>query len=92
VDDIIDVGGNKVNPAEVEEAAYKLPEVCHVKASGELDPFLGQHISLSVQIAEGESITKREFRAKLSQLLDREKLPHRITFEEIPITLRFKKR
>ena len=91
IDDIINVGGVKVYPGEIEQAAYGLSEVCYAKASGEPDPFLGQHIRLNLQLVDGVSVSKREIRAKLSQLLVREKMPHRIEFQSVPITARFKR-
>ncbi len=90
-DETINVGGVKVQPGEIEDAAQKLPEVCYARVSGEPDPFLGQHIRLVVQLIEGASITRAAFRTRLLQLLDREKMPHRIEFEEVSITARFKK-
>ena len=90
-DDVINVGGIKVYPSEIEEVAYTLPEVCFAKAVGEPDPFLGQHIELVVQLVEGISMGKRELRSKLSKLLDREKMPHHFKFEQVPISARFKK-
>ena len=89
-DEVINVGGIKVHPKEIEEAAYALPEVCYAKVQGEPNPLLGQHIRLDVHLVEGVSISKGEIRAKLSKLLGREKMPHRIGFREIPITDRFK--
>lgn len=90
-DDVINVGGLKVQPRDVEDAVYNLPEVCYAKASGEDDPFLGQHITLSVQLVEGVTISKRELRAKLSRLLDRDRMPHRIRFQQVAISERFKR-
>ena len=91
IDEVINVGGIKVQPAEVEEAAFRLPEVCYAKAEGEPDPFLGQHIRLRVQLVEGVSLSRREIRSKLAKLISREKMPHRIDFEEVPLTARFKR-
>ena len=62
IDEVINVGGIKVQPAEVEEAALRLPEVCYAKAEGEPDPFLGQHIRFTVQLVEWVSLSKREIR------------------------------
>ena len=91
VDDVINVGGVKVHPTEVEEAAYGLPEVCYARACAEPDPFLGQHIRLELQLVDGVSVGKKEIRSKLSRVLVREQMPHRIEFQDIPITARFKR-
>jgi len=91
VDDLINVGGVKIQPGEIEQAAYGLPEVCYAKASGEPDPFLGQHIRLNLQLVDGVTTNRAEIRKKLSRLLVREKMPHRIEFQSVPITARFKR-
>jgi len=91
IDDVINVGGVKVHPGEIEQAAYGLSEVCYAKPIGEPDPFLGQHIRLNLQLVEGVSVSKREIRDKLSQVLVRDKMPHRIEFQTVPITARFKR-
>ena len=91
IDEVINVGGIKVQPAEVEEAALRLPEVCYAKAEGEPDPFLGQHIRLTVQLVEGVSLSKREIRRKLAKLVSREKMPHRIDIGQVALTARFKR-
>lgn len=66
-------------------------EVCYAKVRGEPDPLLGQDIRLEVQLVDGVTLSKREIRGKLSKLLDRDMMPHRIEFQEVPITTRFKR-
>lgn len=91
-DEIINIGGIKVYPGEVEDAACDVQGVVYARAGGEPDPILGEHIRLTVQLEEGLKLSRREFRRELSQRLNRDRMPHKIEFGEVELTTRFKKR
>jgi acyl-coenzyme A synthetase/AMP-(fatty) acid ligase len=56
VSDIINVGGEKVYPAEVESAVLQLENICQVVAYGVANPLLGQTISVDVVLENPEEI------------------------------------
>lgn len=92
--DIINVGGQKVFPAEVEAAIKELPEVLEVVVSGRPNPMLGSTVSCKIRTIEG-SVGGSEFRSQLRrhlmQSLEPYKVPTRIELvEESLTTSRFK--
>ncbi|MGU9982320.1 long-chain fatty acid--CoA ligase [Phreatobacter sp. HK31-P] len=89
--DVINVGGQKILPSEIERAALLHPAVALAKAWGGRNPITGEHIEVAVQLRDGETLTRedmmRHFRAHLPQGLH----PHRVRFEAIAVGHRFKK-
>ncbi|HEV7266442.1 MAG TPA: long-chain fatty acid--CoA ligase [Falsiroseomonas sp.] len=51
--DVINVGGEKVLPSEVEAVINELPEVAEVAVSGEPHPILGNIVTASIRMAAG---------------------------------------
>lgn len=72
---MVNVGGFKVNPHEVEEALLKIPQVTKVKVFGKSNPVLGQILMADVV---AENITEKEIRSKLC--LQKFKIPRIINF------------
>jgi long-chain acyl-CoA synthetase len=68
-DDIINVGGYKVAPTEVEAAALSLPMVSDCICVAGHHPILGTVLKLVVVPTEGQQLNKRELAAALSQRL-----------------------
>lgn len=52
--EIINVGGQKVYPAEVESVLLEMDEVCDVTIRGERNPLLGQHVVAVVNLRQPE--------------------------------------
>lgn len=63
--EIVNVGGQKVYPAEVEKVIAELPNVIDVAVSGEPHLLLGQVVVAVVQLREG--IPDLEFKRKMTQ-------------------------
>lgn len=75
IDDIINVGGYKVSPQEVEEAASTLPEVEDCICIPYRHPILGNALKLLVQLTEGATLDKPRIARYLSTRLERHKVP-----------------
>lgn len=90
--EVLNVGGLKILPGEVERVALLHPDVLHAKAVGVPNPITGQHIEVTVQPREGATLDRRavmnHFRAHLVKQLS----PHRVIVGEVPLSHRFKKR
>jgi acyl-coenzyme A synthetase/AMP-(fatty) acid ligase len=89
--DWINIGGEKVLPEVVEQAALESSEVLLAKAEGVANPITGQHIELTVQLKEGANTTRREMKKYLSSRLPPAFMPQRIKFDEVKVNHRFKK-
>lgn len=93
--DLINVGGKKVYPAEVENALKELAEVMEVTVKGEPNPLLGQVVAATVWPAPGADETALRVRIKqhAATRLEPYKIPARIQFAngDSHSTSRFKK-
>lgn len=80
--DIINVGGEKVFPSEVESVIMELPGVEDCLALAEPNMITGQAVSVQIVAAEGQEETalKREIRRHCRERLDAYKAPARIRF------------
>lgn len=74
-DDIINTGGFKVAPPEVEEAALSHPMVKDCICISQPHPILGQAPALLVVLNEGYSLDKRQLALHISSKLERYKVP-----------------
>lgn len=93
--DIINVGGRKVYPAEVESVVKEVPDVFEVTVRGEANAILGQIVTARVWARPGidEQVLRREIRRHAAARLDDFKVPVRIEFSRDTefSTERFKK-
>ena len=80
-DDLINVGGFKVSPAEVEEAALSLPGVRDCVCVGVPHPVTGQQLKLLVVLEAGVSLDKRRLAHHLHTRLEAYKVP--LLYEEV---------
>ena len=89
--DVINVGGQKILPGEIERVALLHPAVELAAASGGRNPITGEHVEVLVQAKAGETLTRedmmRHFRAHLPPGLQ----PHRVRFGEVAVGHRFKR-
>ena len=69
---MINVGGEKVYPAEIESVIYELDNVSDVTAFGEKNPISGQVVSVKVTLIKEEN--SKGFKKRLKKYC-REKLP-----------------
>jgi long-chain acyl-CoA synthetase len=63
--DIINVGGQKVYPAEVEAVIQSMPNVLQVVVSAESHPLMGQVVKATIQLAQMEN--EKTFKSSLRQ-------------------------
>jgi acyl-CoA synthetase (AMP-forming)/AMP-acid ligase II len=83
--EIINRGGEKVSPREVDEALMDHPAVLQVVAFAVPHDMLGEDVAAAVILREGEKATEQQLRAFLSERLAPFKVPRKIVFlYEIP--------
>ncbi len=91
--DLINVGGQKVYPAEVESVLLRVPGVLEAAVRGEPNPLLGQVVVASIRLKEGmdpETI-RHEARRTCAAALSSYKRPVKISIVNHPLhTDRFK--
>lgn len=93
--EMINVGGEKVSPAEVESVILEVPGVVDCTVFGQTSPITGQIVAAKVVIREGcdEATMKTAIRSHCSQKLARYKVPVKITFSDAALFgSRFKKK
>lgn len=94
VTDLINVGGQKVYPAEIEEVIMSLPNVVDVAVYGESNPLLGQIIVARIALAEPEPLDTLKARVRLGckERLAAYKVPARVVVADgVLYTARYKK-
>lgn len=91
VSDVINVGGLKFMPSEVERVALAFPNVSLVKIMPKQNPITGQHVELLVQPVAGSELNKESFMVFLKERLQPHMVPKRIRVESVPVGHRFKK-
>ena len=85
--ELINVGGYKVNPGEVENAILALDGVRQALVYGKANSILGNVLCADVQLEEGFALTELEIRKALASQLQEFKIPRRIKFiEEMSLT------
>jgi len=86
-DDIINIGGEKVLPFEIEEIVKQIPEVLDVAAFGIKNEIFGQVIKLHIVKSKESNIDKSKILIHCMKNLEKFKIPNKIEFvEEIPKT------
>lgn len=94
VSDIINVGGQKVYPAEVESVLQSMSNVKDAVVYGKANPLLGSVVSAKISLhnAEDLSVFKSRMRAYCRDKLDAYKIPAIIELvDDVLITCRHKK-
>jgi acyl-CoA synthetase (AMP-forming)/AMP-acid ligase II/acyl carrier protein len=85
--ELINRGGEKIAPAEVEDALLTHPSVRQAAAFGIPDSILGEEVAAAVVLADGSHTTAAELRSFAAQLLSAPKVPRRIlVLKELPTT------
>jgi acyl-CoA synthetase (AMP-forming)/AMP-acid ligase II len=83
--EIINRGGEKISPREVDEALMNHPAVLQAVAFAVPHPMLGEDVGAAVVLREGLTATEQELAAFLSERLAAFKTPKKILFlAEIP--------
>lgn len=89
-DTLINVGGLKVLPSEVEHAALQFAGICLARAEGRANPVTGMHVELLCQVEKDVSIDKKAFLRHLRALLPPHAVPARLVFGQVPVGHRYK--
>ncbi|MEN9628858.1 MAG: hypothetical protein RJA10_2085 [Pseudomonadota bacterium] len=83
--EIINRGGEKVSPREVDEILMDHPAVAQVVCFGMPHPKLGEEVAAAVVLREGHAATERDLQAFVSQRAAEFKVPKKIlVMDEIP--------
>lgn len=83
--EIINRGGEKISPREIDEVLLEHPAVAQVVAFAMPDPKLGEEVAAAIVLREGATLEKRELLAFAAQRLADFKLPRELVFvDEIP--------
>ena len=85
--ELVNRGGKKFHPREIEEILYASPKVLHAAIVGMPDPRLGERNCLCVVPRRGQDVTLEEMIALLDGRVATYKLPEALElFEELPFT------
>jgi acyl-CoA synthetase (AMP-forming)/AMP-acid ligase II len=83
--EIINRGGEKVSPREVDEILMDHPAVAQVVCFGMPHPKLGEEVAAAVVLREGQTTTERELQAFVGTRAAEFKVPKKILIlDEIP--------
>ena len=85
-EEMINVGGEKVNPAEVEAVLLELPGVAAARVTGEAHPITGQIVVATLQAAPGtgaEDLGLKVVRRHCRERLAPYKVPMKVAFGEL---------
>jgi acyl-CoA synthetase (AMP-forming)/AMP-acid ligase II len=83
--DMIDSGGVKVYPKDIEEIACNHPEVREAAVFGIPHPRLGEEVAVAVHLRPGRAITAEELQAHVAQHLAAFKVPSRVLILDAPL-------
>lgn len=87
--DVINVGGQKVHPAEVEELLQQLDTIAEVAVYGEANPILGAVVACRVRPTQPDmaaSALKMAIRAHLAEKVEPYKIPQRVVVTQQPLS------
>ncbi|MBA2708794.1 MAG: long-chain fatty acid--CoA ligase [Gemmatimonadaceae bacterium] len=90
--EILNVGGLKILPGEVERVALLHPDVLRAKAIGVANPITGQHIEVICEPRPGASLDRRTMMTHFRSHLQKQLSPHRVTIGEVAVSHRFKQK
>lgn len=88
--EVINVGGLKFMPSELERVALEFEGVEFVKAEGKSNPITGQHVELFVQAKE-TNFNSANMKIFLENKLPKHMIPRRIKLSKINIGHRYKR-
>lgn len=89
--EVINVGGLKVLPEEIESCALQHPDVLWAKAMGKPNPLTGQHIEIRCQPKDGIELDRRDLRKFFQERLPYHMRPHGIVIGDVVIGHRHKR-
>lgn len=81
-DDIIKTRGEKVSPAEVENALHRIPGVREAAVVGMPDPLLGEAVCAYVVADPAAALTPKAIRVAAAELLEAYMVPSRVILHD----------
>jgi oxalate---CoA ligase len=78
--ELINRGGEKISPSEIDDALQRHPDVAEAAAFAAPHPRLGEDVAAAVVLREGATVTPLELREFLLPRLAQFKIPRRIVF------------
>lgn len=90
--EVLNVGGLKILPGEVERVALLHPDVLRVKAVGVANPITGQHIEVTVEPRDGATLDRREMMSHFRAHMQKQLSPHRVVIGKVAVSHRFKQK
>jgi long-chain acyl-CoA synthetase len=90
--EIINVGGLKILPSEIERVALLYPDVLRAKAFGVANPLTGQHVEVVCEPRAGATLDRRALMTHFRSHLQKQVAPHRVTIGAVEVSHRFKQR
>jgi oxalate---CoA ligase len=78
--ELINRGGEKISPAEIDDALQRHPDVAEAAAFAVPHPRLGEDVAAAVVLREGATMTQLKLREFLLPRLAQFKIPRRIVF------------
>jgi len=90
--EVLNVGGLKILPEEIERVALLNPDVLRAKAYGLPNPITGQHIEVICEPRPGASLDRRSLMMHFRAHLQKQLSPHRVIIGDVPISHRFKQK
>jgi len=88
---IINIGGIKILPTEVERIALLHPEVVRCRALGVSNPISGQHIDVTCELLPDALVDKAGLKAHFAAHMAAAIRPHRVRIGPVEFNHRFKK-
>lgn len=89
--EVINVGGLKFMASEVERVALDYHGVALVSVTARANPVTGQHIEMTVEPVDDQTLDMNALREYLSQRLPAHMVPRRITNAKVSVGHRFKR-
>tara|TARA_B100001989_G_scaffold10088_1_gene6520 strand:- start:2694 stop:4007 length:1314 start_codon:yes stop_codon:yes gene_type:complete len=92
--EVVNIGGIKFMPSEVERECLELQNVKFAKAYGVLNPITGSHLEVDIELDNSEPpslVFKKIILSSLKKKLPRHMIPLRINFKRLTLSHRFKK-
>ena len=90
--EVLNVGGLKILPGEIERVALLHPDVIRAKAVGVPNPITGQHIEVTVEPVEGAALDRRAMMQHFRAHLQKQVSPHKVIIDKVAVSHRFKQK
>lgn len=90
--EVLNIGGLKVLPSEIERIALLHPDVLRAKVHGVANPISGQHIEITCQNRPGTTLDKQNLISHFRMHLQKKLCPHRVILGDVAISHRFKQK